>query len=106
MDELGLPGGPATAEAVSGAGLSVQGFGQVQFAGEFGTKVVNFSSPHAWQRLVADRDEVLPSGGELGAILRLLRCRVGRHSEVQPGKSQDVSPQPRRESGCQAYFDC
>jgi hypothetical protein len=64
----GLPGGPAADEAVSGVGLSVQGFGQVQVQGEFGTKVVNFTSGNTWQRIVADRGEVLPSGLELGAI--------------------------------------
>src|SRR5262245_8981896 len=67
----GQSGGPGEDEAVSGAGLSVKGFGQVQFAGEFGTKVVNFNNRTGWQRVFADHHELLPGGGELGAILAI-----------------------------------
>ncbi len=64
----GTAGGLAAGEGVTGAGVSVLGMGVVQIFGANGTLTTPFENGLVWQRVVADRDDLLPGGLELGEI--------------------------------------
>jgi hypothetical protein len=68
---VGAPGGLEAGEEVSGIGVSVQGFGRVDIHGSEGNLTVHVNGGFTWQRIAAFRDDVLPGGGQLGAILEL-----------------------------------
>jgi hypothetical protein len=73
-------GGLAAGEEIAGVGLSVQGIGIVEAVGVNGTLTTPFNTGRAWERVAADRDDLLPSGLELGAISHL---RVFAYLESQ-----------------------
>jgi hypothetical protein len=67
----GTPGGHDADEEVSGIGVSVQGFGRVEILGAEGIMAVQLPGNSTWLRIAAYRNDLLPSGKALGAILGL-----------------------------------
>src|SRR5262245_15875809 len=67
----GSPGGYDTSEEVTGIGVSVRGFGRIDIVGVNGVLTTNFSTGPDWQRVAADRNDLLPGQRELGAIRSL-----------------------------------